>query len=90
MKRLRVLAVPAALAALALIVFGTWGLRGSLVLVALWVLSYLGFFLWHKRAQRLIRERFAAMTGRQRAEALFALSEADRSEVLGAIKNNER
>lgn len=79
----------AGMAALALFVFSLWGLRGSLVLVALWGLAYLSFFLWHRRAQRLIRERLARMTGRQRAEALFSLSEADRAEVLAAITDNE-
>lgn len=80
----------AAMAMLALFVFSTWGLRGSLVLIALWGCSYLAFFLWHRRAQRLIRERLARMDARQRAEALSALSEADRIEVLAAIKVNER
>lgn len=80
----------AAMAALALFVFGTWGLGGSLVLIALWGCSYLGFYLWHRRAQRLIRERLARMDERQRADALSALSEADRIEVLDAIKVTER
>lgn len=80
----------AAMAALALFVFSTWGLRGSLVLIALWGCSYLAFLLWHRRAQRLIRERLARMDERQRADALSALSEADRIEVLDAIKVNER
>lgn len=80
----------AAMAALALFVFSTWGLRGSLVLIALWGCSYLAFLLWHRRAQRLIRKRLARMDERQRADALSALSEADRIEVLDAIKVNER
>lgn len=79
----------AGMAALALLVFGQWGLRGSLVLIALWVVAYLGFFLWHCRARRLIRERLASMTGSQRAEALSALSEEDRAEVLAAMKGHE-
>lgn len=79
----------AGMAALALLVFSLWGLRGSLVLIALWGVAYLGFLFWHRRAQRLIRERFASMTGRQRAEALSALSEDDRAEVLAAIKGHE-
>jgi hypothetical protein len=79
-----------AMAALALFVFSIGGLRGSLVLIALWGCSYMAFFLWHRRAQRLIRERLARMDERQRADALSALSEADRIEVLDAIKVNER
>lgn len=80
----------AAMAALALFVFSIWGLSGSLVLIALWGCSYLAFFLWHRRAQRLIRARLARMDERQRADALSALSDADRIEVLDAIKVNER
>jgi len=80
----------AAMAALALFVFSTWGLRGSLVLITLWGCSYLAFLLWHRRAQRLIRERLARMDERQRADTLSALSEADRIEVIDAIKVNER
>jgi hypothetical protein len=81
--------VIAGMAILAFVVFHAWGLRGSLALIALWGVSYAGFFLWRRRTQRLIRERFASMTGRQRAEALFSLSEADRAEVLDAVKRNE-
>ncbi|MCL4676992.1 MAG: hypothetical protein KJ017_00180 [Alphaproteobacteria bacterium] len=80
----------AGMAALALLVFGLWGLRGSLVLIGLWFVAYLGFSLWYRRARRLIRKRFGQMTARQRAQALSALSEEDRAEVLAAIKNNER
>ncbi|MCL4677757.1 MAG: hypothetical protein KJ017_04080 [Alphaproteobacteria bacterium] len=80
----------AAMAALALFVFSLWGLRGSLVLIALWGFAYLGFSLWHRRAQRLIRERLARMDERQRANALSALSETDRIEVFDAIKVHER
>lgn len=80
----------AAMAALALFVFSIGGLRGSLVLIALWGCSTLAFLLWHRRSQRLIRERLAQMDERQRADALSALSEADRTEVLDAIKVNER
>lgn len=79
----------AGMAALALLVFGLWGLRGSLVLIGLWFVAYLGFSLWYRRAQSLIRERFASMTARQRAEALSALSEEDRAEVLAALKGHE-
>ncbi len=80
----------AGMAALALLVFSLWGLRGSLVLIALWFVAYLGFSLWYRRAQSLIRERFASMTARQRAQALSAMTEEERAEVLAAIKNNER
>lgn len=79
----------AGMAALALIVFGLWGVRGSLILIALWSAAYLGFLFRHRRAQRLIRERLAQMTERQRAEAMSALSEEDRAEVLAAIKGKE-
>lgn len=76
-------------AGLALLLLRFFGLSGPLVLIALFGLSYLGFWLWRRRAQHLIRERFARMTGRQRAEALIGLSDADRAEVLDAIKSNE-
>lgn len=79
----------AAMAALSMFVFSLWGLHGSIVLIALWGLSTLGFFLWRRRTQRRIRERFARMTGRQRAEALAGLSESERAEVLEAIEFNE-
>jgi hypothetical protein len=73
------------LAALALVVHRLWGLRGSLGLIAFWAVAWLGFFVWRRRVQRQIRARFKSMTGRQRAEALFALNEEDRAEVLEAI-----
>lgn len=57
--------------------------------IALWGCSYLAFFLWHWHAQRLIRERLALMDEWQRTEALSALSEADQSEVLDALKVTE-
>lgn len=46
----------AANAALALFVFHTWGLRGTAALLLFWGLLMLGFFWWHRRAQRRIAE----------------------------------
>lgn len=45
----------AAMAALALFVFSTWGARFARA-GTLWGCSYLGFLLWLGRAQHLIRE----------------------------------
>lgn len=77
-------------AGLALLLLRLFGLSGPLALIGLFGLSWLGFYLWRRRAQRLIRKKFAQMSGRERVSALYALSETERAEILAALKDEDQ
>lgn len=80
----------AAVSALTLFALSAWGLRGAAVLIALFGLSWFGFFLWRSNTQRRIRARLAQIPADRRAAVLAGLSEQDRAEILDAITSKTR
>ncbi len=80
----------ALMAILAVFVFSVWGLVGSLALLAVWLLLYIGSMFVMRRNQQKLRNMFAKMSEEQRQATLAALSESDRAEVLEALKTRER
>lgn len=86
MRRLSWAAFIVGAGALALYTYSAWGLKGSFILIAIWVCVYLSARLNRLRMHRRIRQLLANMPESQRSEALAALDESDRAEVIAAMQ----